>query len=189
MPKDQNILQADINNLHTWGVTWCLRFNEQKCKSISIHCGVDKLKHRYKIGEHTLDQVDNMDDLGILISNDLKWTSHISRMCKKAEKQLWLVIRTLSYQAPIIAKKTAYLAMVRSIIEYGSNIWSPKQNKSPEGHQGHPTQRYQLHLKQPTLWLPSTHRLQDKTTDSEPASYNLQKRNYGHHVTTQSNPR
>ena len=67
-----------------------------------------------------------MNDLGILITPDLKWNSHITSICKKARKHLGLVTRTLSYQAPTLAKKTACLALVRSIIEYGSPLWSPK---------------------------------------------------------------
>ena len=44
---------------------------------------------------------------------------------KKALRQLGLITRTLSYQAPISAKKTAYLALVRSVLDYGSSLWTP----------------------------------------------------------------
>ena len=67
-----------------------------------------------------------MVDLGITISSNLKWNKHISTICTRAEKQLWLVIRTLSFRAPIKAKLSTYVAMIRSIIEYGSPVWSPK---------------------------------------------------------------
>ena len=68
-----------------------------------------------------------MLDLGITISNNLKWNKHINTICNKAEKHLWLVIRTLSFRAPLKAKLTTYIAMIRSIIEYGSPVWSPSK--------------------------------------------------------------
>jgi hypothetical protein len=73
-----------------------------------------------------LEQTDSMIDLGVTIKNDLKWTDHIMSMCKKAEGRLWLVVRTLGFYSPIIAKKTAYIALIRSILEYSSPIWNPR---------------------------------------------------------------
>ena len=68
-----------------------------------------------------------MVDLGITISSNLKWNKHIPTICTRAEKQLLLVIRTLSSRAPFKAKLSTYIAMIRSIIEYGSPVWSTKQ--------------------------------------------------------------
>ena len=79
----------------------------------------------YQIGGQPLTRTDTMEDLGIIISPDLKWGPHISKMCKKACRQLWLIPRTLSYQALVPAKKTAYLALVRSVLDYGISLWTP----------------------------------------------------------------
>ena len=67
-----------------------------------------------------------MEDLGVIVQSNLKWNRHIVTICKKARRQLGLLTRTLSYQAPQTAKKTACLAMVWSIIEYSSSLWSPR---------------------------------------------------------------
>ena len=67
-----------------------------------------------------------MNDLGISVTSDLQWNSHISNITEKAEKHLWIVIRTLGFHAPVLAKTRTYMAMVRSIIEYGSSLWNTK---------------------------------------------------------------
>ena len=66
-----------------------------------------------------------MNDLGMLVTTNLKWHSQIDKMIKRANQKLWLITRTLGYDAPFKAKKIAYLSMVRSIVEYGSVVWSP----------------------------------------------------------------
>ena len=73
---------------------------------------------------------DSMNDLGIMVSTNLKWHTHIDKMIKRANQRLWLIIRTLGYDAPLKAKKTAYVSMVRSILEYGSVVWSPLDKDS-----------------------------------------------------------
>ena len=73
---------------------------------------------------------DVMNDLGILVSSNLKWHNHIDKMIRKANQRLWLIIRTLGYDAPMKAKKMAYISMVRSIVEYGSVVWSPGDKDS-----------------------------------------------------------
>ena len=123
---DFKTLQSDIDSLITWGTTWGLRFNKLKCKILTVHINLEPNIHDYNIGGEPLTHVSEMEDLGIIVHSNLKWNSHIIKICKKARKILGLVTRTLSYQAPLVAKKTACLSMVRSIIEYGSSVWSPK---------------------------------------------------------------
>ena len=66
-----------------------------------------------------------MNDLGTIVNKDLKWKTNIEAMIKKANSRMWLVRRTLGWDAPTKAKKLAYISMVRSILEYNSIIWSP----------------------------------------------------------------
>jgi hypothetical protein len=125
-PNDHIILQEDITSLKTWGDKWGLTFNCKKCKHLRIGTQDPDNIQQYKLDNHTLESVNDMLDLGVTITTDFKWSTHINNICKKAEGRLWLIIRTLGFFSPIIAKKTAYIALIRSILEYSSQIWNPK---------------------------------------------------------------
>jgi hypothetical protein len=65
--------------------------------------------------------VQNNPYLGLQISDDLKWTTHITNVTKKANSTLCFLRRNLKY-CPKDCKKTAYISLVRSTMEYA--IWS-----------------------------------------------------------------
>ena len=79
----------------------------------------------YYMFNDQLEKVQKFTDLGITVQNNLKWDKHISEIVARANKILWCIIRCLGHQAPLEAKRTAYLSLVRSVLEYASVVWSP----------------------------------------------------------------
>ena len=124
--NDQDILQTDIDGLCAWGDKWGQKFNRKKCKTLKVHRSPNPKDRTYKIGDEPLETVANMPDLGVTVDQGLKWKKHIKLMCKQAAKKLWLVIRTLSFHAPVKAKLASYQALIRSTIEYAPPVWSPR---------------------------------------------------------------
>ena len=55
----------------------------------------------------------------------MHWNLHINTIVKKANRNLWFIRRMVGPLAPISAKKSLYLALVCSILEYCSIIWHP----------------------------------------------------------------
>ena len=104
---------------------WGLKFNLSKCYIISFIYSAPKFLYPYKIGEQLLARVPVIKDLGINIASNLKWKEHINTIVKNAFKRLWLIIRTVGFDCPSKLKRTLYLALVRSVIEFGSVIWCP----------------------------------------------------------------
>ena len=72
--------------------------------------------------------MDNIKYLGVTITNDLKWNTHISNICTKANRTLGFLRRTL-FSCPQNVKEAAYKGMVRPILEYGSSVWDPHPDK------------------------------------------------------------
>ena len=64
-------------------------------------------------------------DLGITIHSTLKWNPHITNIVSKANQRLWLISRTLGYNALSKTKITAFIALSRSILEYNTIVWNP----------------------------------------------------------------
>ena len=83
-----------------------------------------KSDHFYQLDNHILEEVENNPYLGLQISNNLQWTNHINNIVKKASSTLGFIQRNLKH-APKESKKTAYISLVRSTLEYGCVVWDP----------------------------------------------------------------
>ena len=75
-----------------------------------------------------LKHVENNPYLGLLISKDLKWANHVGKTCKKASSILGFIQHNLRH-CPLQCRKSAYIALVRSTLEYGSVVWDPHLQK------------------------------------------------------------
>ena len=78
----------------------------------------------YELDNHILQEVKDNPYLGLQISNDLKWGIHINNVCNKANSTLGFIRRNLR-NVPEPCRKTAYISLVRSVMEYGATIWNP----------------------------------------------------------------
>ena len=119
--EDHQILQQDLNKLQTRAKDWGMKFNAKKCYLLSSRT---KTSHFYTINDQILKQVQDNPFLGLTISDNLKWKTHINNICKKANSTLGFLRRNLRH-CPKPCRKNAYLALVRSKLEYGSIIWDP----------------------------------------------------------------
>ena len=119
--QDHTILQQDLQNLEKWATSWGMKFNAKKCYILSIR---GKSHHFYSLDNTILQQVSSNPYLGITISEDLKWGTHISNTVKKANSTLGFLRRNLR-SCPTPCRRTAYISLIRPILEYGSVIWDP----------------------------------------------------------------
>ena len=123
--KGHLTLQKDLQQLEIWAKTWGMRFNAKKCYIMSIN---SKSSHFYELDKHILQQVPENPYLGITILEDLKWSPHINKITKKAKSTLGFLRRNLK-NCPETCRKTAYLTLIRSSLEYSSVVWDPHLQK------------------------------------------------------------
>ena len=119
--EDHILLQNDLTCLEEWAHKGTMRFNAKKCYVISIK---GKSSCLCNLDNRVLQQVTENPYLGILLSEDLGWSKHIAKTASKASSTLGFVRRNLK-NCPISCRKTAYIALVRSVLEYGSVVWDP----------------------------------------------------------------
>ena len=67
-------------------------------------------------------------DLGVQMSYDLKWTSHITGAVKKANRMVGLIKHTFTYMNKEMFL-VLYKTLVRPLLEYCPQVWSPYLNK------------------------------------------------------------
>ena len=92
--KDHHTHQHDLQQLEIWAKKWGMRFNAKKCYIMSIN---NKSSHFYELDKHILQQVPENPYLGITISEDFKWTSHINKISWKANSTLGFLRRNLKH--------------------------------------------------------------------------------------------
>ena len=77
-----------------------------------------------------LESVDTAKYLGVNISRDLGWNTHINKIAADANRTLGFVKRNVQTKNKD-TRTLAYNSLVRPQVEYGSTVWSPyrKENK------------------------------------------------------------
>ncbi len=124
--SDQEAFQCDLEALEQWASTWGMRFNAKKCYLMNITRTRKHLTHNYSLNTHILQTITREKYLGITISNDLNWSSHINTITNKSNSKLGLLRRNIS-RCPqkLKLKATAYLSLVRPTLEYAASVWDP----------------------------------------------------------------
>ena len=103
-----------------------MEFNPDKCEVLRIHRKRKPVTFPYTLHNIQLKATENAKYLGVTISSNLNWSSHINNITNKAKNSLRLLKRNLQTQNTQL-KETAYKTYVRPQVEYCSTIWNPWQ--------------------------------------------------------------
>ena len=120
-------LQRDLLSLESWEATWGMRFHPEKCNVMRMTRRKSPILHQYTLKGHTLVAVANAKYLGVTLSGDLTWNSHIDAITNKSNRTLGFVRRNIQ-TGSLKAKCMAYTTLVRPKLEYCSSVWDPHQN-------------------------------------------------------------
>jgi hypothetical protein len=124
--QDCVTLQMDLNNLALWGSTWGMQYHPQKCNSLNVTRPHTPHAFNYALKGHVLESVNTAKYLGITLSSNMSWDTHINNITAKTNKILSVLRRNLQIKQEV-TKSLAYNnpCMVRSNLEYCSSIWAP----------------------------------------------------------------
>ena len=116
--------QDDLLSAASWCDLWKVTLKSEKCKALHVTKSNCPLVHQYVINENNLSAVDKHKHLGIWIESSLRWDAHINYIVGKANRVLGLIRRTFGSKDPVPIK-TAFIALVRPILEYACPVWNP----------------------------------------------------------------
>ena len=123
--KDTMKLQRDIDRLGSWARKWGMRFQPVKCNMMQLtRKRIKKIHASYTLEGTNLENVESIKYLGVTITNDLRWNTHVSNVCTKANRTLGFLRRNL-HSCPQEVKEAAYKGLVRPVLDYGSSVWDP----------------------------------------------------------------
>ena len=120
-------LQSDINKMLAWCQQWRLSLNPDKCYLLQYNPRARQRQFNptYQIGNVPIQSKTEVRDLGILISQDLKYHSQVDAACKKAHKEINRIRRSFKSRSPNFIKNM-YKLYVRPRLEYCVEVWNPK---------------------------------------------------------------
>ena len=113
--------------LHHWSSTWDLYFNTKKCVALRFSRRKTSAPTQgYVLNQKPIKFAATQNDLGILVSNDLKWSSHVINIVAKANRMLGFLRPNCFHLTDVNTRRLLYLSLVRSHLSFGCEIWVPQ---------------------------------------------------------------
>ena len=123
-PDDYVKLQHDINTITSWVD---LTLNAKKCKYMVI----SKLRGRsipsqqMMLLDQPMDRVSSYRYLGVIISDNLSWSTHIEKITSKARRLVGMLYRNFYQWSSPDSLPKLYLTLIRPHLEYAVQVWNP----------------------------------------------------------------
>jgi len=111
-----------LKNVDEWSLKWKLKISTDK--TFILHLGKNNPKEQYKIFDNTINEVESIRDLGIIIDNKLRFKEHITKIIKTVYfkmKTIFKIIKSKKTKTWI----TIYKSYIRPILEYAPEAWNP----------------------------------------------------------------
>lgn len=123
-PNDQINLNNALQHIINWCHDWQMEINSNKTVFMTITNKRQHYSFPYQIGNNLLEQVGEYKYLGLNISQNLRWDSHIHSTTNKALNKLSFLKRVLKFASPA-TKLLAYKTLIRPMLEYANVVWFP----------------------------------------------------------------
>ena len=88
-PVDCQNIQKDLDAFTKWEKDWQMSFNVDKCHTSYFSSKKSNLDTTYVLNNHVLTKVHHHSYIGVILSEDLKWSEHIVYMTSSAKQTLW----------------------------------------------------------------------------------------------------
>ena len=105
-----------------------MSFNPVKCEFLWITNKQNRTYFPYSIQDTLIMEVTQAKYLGVTLNNKLTWNNHIANITGKANPVYGFMRRNFN-NCPSKIKSALYKSMIRPILEYAGNVWSPHCDK------------------------------------------------------------
>ena len=118
----ENIVNNDLQKISSWSRKWLITFNPDKTNVLFISNILDNADLNLLFDDKRLFPVSEHRHLGVTLSDDCKWSSHIDSVYQSCMKKI-RVLRKLKY---ILNRQTLlkiYKCFILPVLEYASEVW------------------------------------------------------------------
>ena len=126
LKPENNVLQELLDKLKTYADENKMKINETKTKIMIFNqaTSIDVLPRVYMTPEKTLEVVEEMKLLGIMIRSDMKWSSNTRNLTNKCYKRMWMLRNLKRHGANEDQLLRTYYQQIRSIAEMACPVWN-----------------------------------------------------------------
>ena len=116
------IINHDLQLLSNWAKQWLVTFNPLKTEAVLFTLNkIDILPHLI-FDNIAISFVDNHKHLGVTLSSNGQWHTHIENIVNSATKILG-IMRKLKYSISRNALNQMYMSYMLPVVEYASVVW------------------------------------------------------------------
>lgn len=123
--SDTSTLQRKLDNFQDWCDRNRMKLSLDKCNIITFTFRKNPIVFNYCLGEHSLERVNQVCDLGVLLDTKLSYNDHMTSIISRANRQLGFIFRVCKSFSDPYCFRSLYFSLVRSILEFSSIVWSP----------------------------------------------------------------
>jgi hypothetical protein len=121
--ESNNILNADLSTLREWANKWLVLFSPPKTKALTLSLKpIDPGYQPLEMGNSVLSDVNEHKHLGITLTKNVSWSSHIANTCASASKRLD-IMTGLKHRLDRRSLEIMYMSFVRPLLEYADVLW------------------------------------------------------------------
>ena len=132
--KDVEALQNDLDKPYTWQEDNNMDFNEKKFEVLRYGKNLDLKESTDYLTpdcEGTIEEKETLRDLGVIMSNDASFSSHVEYVCKKVKQKSGWIFRTF------LCRNTWFLkfmwkSLVQCHLDYCSQLYFPHKSSDME---------------------------------------------------------
>ena len=124
--EDVKLIQKDIDALMEWCRKWRLNMSTEKCFFLHFipRNSKNSITPIYKMNNEELERRSHAKDLGITISDDLKFHKHTQNICNKTKGEIGRIRRSFVTRSPCFLTNL-YKTYVSPHLEFCSTVWNP----------------------------------------------------------------
>ena len=122
-------LQAMLDKVAEYAKKWRFELNPKKSEVVVFGLRYAPRGIEWKLGEHVIKQVSQYKYLGIELTRGLSWRPYRKRRISKAKRNMTQVL-AMGVSGGFMSSRLAnivWMSLVRSILEYGCEIWGEKE--------------------------------------------------------------
>ena len=134
---DCQALQQDLQAVYRWAEDVNMVFNGDKFEVLRFWPGTTPKPQNSYLDPHgnVIEEKDNLRDLGVQISSDLTFSTHIEKVVAAATQMVGWVCRTFRRRSRTLML-TAWKSLIQSKLDYCSQLWSPSDQANISSLEG-----------------------------------------------------